>query len=159
MGGKKLYKSETNKKIAGVCGGVADYFEIDPTIVRIIWFVVTWFYGIGVILYIAGALILPNESIAKAQMAEEAARPAPDVHVEPANVNAAPVEVKDVHFDVKPEVQPAEPEPAAKPVVEPVAEHVVEQTETPAAEAAAEQTAEPAKDNTVIEFNIDEPAE
>lgn len=107
MGGKKLYKSETNKKLAGVCAGVADYFEIDPTIVRIVWFVVTWFYGAGIILYIAGALILPNESIAKAQMAEEAARPAPNVHVEPlenADVTAADAaanEGSDVNFSVK----------------------------------------------------------
>lgn len=139
MGGKKLYKSETNKKIAGVCGGVADYFEIDPTIVRVIWFVVTWFYGIGVILYIAGALILPTESIAKAQMAEEAARPAPEVHVEPADANAGAAEAKDVHFDVKPVIEPVEAEPAP--------------------EAAAEPVEEQAKDSTVVEFNIDETAE
>jgi len=37
---KKLYKNPSKKKIAGVCQGVAEYFDIDPTIVRILWFVV-----------------------------------------------------------------------------------------------------------------------
>lgn len=130
MGGKKLYKSETNKKLAGVCAGVADYFEIDPTIVRVIWFVVTWFYGIGLVLYIAAALILPTESEAKAQMARDAARPAPDVNVEPsAPAYTAPAQAEDVHFDVK----EAQEEPA------------------PAQESAQE--------STVVEFNVDETAE
>ncbi len=39
MEGKKLYKSSTDKKIAGVCGGIAEYFNIDPTLVRLAWVV------------------------------------------------------------------------------------------------------------------------
>lgn len=57
---KKLYKSQTDKKICGVCGGVAEYLNIDPTIVRLIWAVLIVCYGTGLLLYILAALILPN---------------------------------------------------------------------------------------------------
>jgi len=59
---KKLYLSDTDKKIAGVCGGLADYFGIDATIIRIIWFVLAFGYGTGLILYLAFWLIVPRES-------------------------------------------------------------------------------------------------
>ncbi len=71
MNGKRIYKSEHNKRIAGVCGGIADYFGINPTIVRIIWFVFTSFYGIGVALYIICSLVMPSESAVMSQMREE----------------------------------------------------------------------------------------
>ena len=61
---KRLYKSVTDRKIAGVCGGVAKYFGIDPNIVRIVWLVIMLCYGTGLLLYIAAALVLsddPNE--------------------------------------------------------------------------------------------------
>lgn len=57
---KKLYKSNTNKKICGVCAGVADFFGIDPTIVRLIWACAILFAGTGFLLYIIAALIIPN---------------------------------------------------------------------------------------------------
>lgn len=62
---KKLYRSETDKKIAGVCGGIAEYFGIDSTLVRLIWvlasFFLTAFVG-GVIAYlIAWAIIPPRQ--------------------------------------------------------------------------------------------------
>ena len=59
---KRLYKNQSKKKIAGVCQGVAEYFEIDPTIVRIVWFAVSWFYGVGVGIYILMWIILPDKS-------------------------------------------------------------------------------------------------
>jgi len=58
---KKLYLSDTDKKIAGVCGGLADYFGIDAMIIRIIWFVLVFGYGTGLILYLAFWLIVPRE--------------------------------------------------------------------------------------------------
>lgn len=61
MASRKLYLSDTDKKIAGVCGGLADYFDIDATIIRIVWFVAAFFYGTGFILYIAFWLIVPRE--------------------------------------------------------------------------------------------------
>jgi len=57
-----LYLSDTNKKIAGVCGGLADYFGIDATIIRIIWFVLAFGYGTGLLLYLAFWLIVPRKS-------------------------------------------------------------------------------------------------
>lgn len=56
---KKLYRNEDNRVIAGVCSGVAEYFNIDPTIVRIIWAVVCLCYGTGLILYLVCALVIP----------------------------------------------------------------------------------------------------
>lgn len=60
---KKLYKSRTNKTIAGVCGGLEDYFNIDVTIIRLIWVALTIATGIfpGIVAYVAAALIIPEE--------------------------------------------------------------------------------------------------
>jgi phage shock protein PspC (stress-responsive transcriptional regulator) len=57
---KKLKKS-SNKIIAGVCAGVAEYFEIDPTIVRIAWAASVIFAGLGFWLYIICMLVMPNK--------------------------------------------------------------------------------------------------
>ncbi len=59
---KRLYKVEETKKLCGVCGGIAEYFDIDPVIVRVVWGVVSIFYGVGVLLYIVFALALPKKS-------------------------------------------------------------------------------------------------
>lgn len=60
---KKLYKSRTVKTVAGVCGGLEDYFNIDVTIIRLIWVALTIATGIfpGVFAYVAAALIIPDE--------------------------------------------------------------------------------------------------
>ena len=58
---KKLYKSQTDKKIFGVCGGLAEYFGIDPTIIRLIWALLVFCAGTGLLAYIIAALVLPNE--------------------------------------------------------------------------------------------------
>ena len=52
MPGKRLYRSPTEKKIAGVCGGIAEYFDIDPVFVRIAAFLVTVPHGFGIIVYL-----------------------------------------------------------------------------------------------------------
>ena len=59
---KKFYLSDTDKKIGGVCGGIAQYFDIDPIIVRIIWFIAAFFSGIGLIPYLAFWIIVPREN-------------------------------------------------------------------------------------------------
>ena len=61
MEGKKLYKSSTDKKIAGVCGGIAEYFNIDVNIVRICAVLIGCAGGAGVIAYIAAAMLLPEK--------------------------------------------------------------------------------------------------
>lgn len=57
---KRLYKSNTNKTIAGVCGGIGEYFNIDPTLIRLVWVVFGLAGGSGVLAYIIAALIIPN---------------------------------------------------------------------------------------------------
>jgi len=56
---KKLMRSSTDKKIAGVCAGLADYFDLDPTIVRVIWFIAVFFAGTGFLAYIILWIVLP----------------------------------------------------------------------------------------------------
>lgn len=61
MSKKKLYLSKTNKKIAGVCGGVAEYFGIDATIVRIALVIFIALGGSGLLLYLIGWLVMPKK--------------------------------------------------------------------------------------------------
>lgn len=58
---RKLYKSSTDKQIMGVCGGIAEFFSIDPTIVRVIFVVLLVVWSAGFWLYIALGLILPYD--------------------------------------------------------------------------------------------------
>ena len=58
---KKRYRSRTDKKICGVCGGVAKYFNIDPTLVRLGVALFTLFGGCGLLAYIVCALVIPEE--------------------------------------------------------------------------------------------------
>jgi len=48
--------------IAGVCAGIAEYLDIDPTVIRLIWVLFTFFVGSGVLVYIIACLIIPNEN-------------------------------------------------------------------------------------------------
>ncbi|AHF09156.1 MULTISPECIES: PspC domain-containing protein [Dehalobacter] len=57
--GKQIYRSQ-NKVIAGVCSGIAEYFEIDPTIVRIIW-LLAFFAGIGILAYLVCWVVIPQK--------------------------------------------------------------------------------------------------
>ena len=58
---KKLYKSNTDKKLDGVCAGIANYFNIDPTLIRLAWVIFTLAGGCGLIAYIIAAIIMPRE--------------------------------------------------------------------------------------------------
>ncbi|MGN1421425.1 MAG: PspC domain-containing protein [Eubacterium sp.] len=60
---KKLYKSITDRKICGVCGGIAKYFGIDTTIVRLIWALAVFCCGCGILAYIICAIVIPDEPI------------------------------------------------------------------------------------------------
>ena len=62
----RLYRSRTERMIGGVCGGVAEYFNVDITLVRIIWLISIFAQGLGIIVYIAGLIIIPdNPSVSK----------------------------------------------------------------------------------------------
>jgi len=59
-GQRRLYRSASSRYVAGVCGGMAEYFNIDPMVVRVIWFFSVFFHGAGVLAYIAAWIIVPE---------------------------------------------------------------------------------------------------
>ena len=61
MENKKLYRSSTNYKLAGVCGGIGEYFNIDPTVIRLGWIVFSVAGGAGLLAYIIAALVMPKQ--------------------------------------------------------------------------------------------------
>lgn len=61
--GKCLYKSEDNRILCGVCGGVGEYLGVDPTLVRLVWVLITLAAGAGLLLYIIAAIIMPREPL------------------------------------------------------------------------------------------------
>jgi len=58
---RKLTRSKTNRVIGGVCGGVGEYFDVDPVIIRIVWAAAVFLGGVGVILYILAWIIIPDD--------------------------------------------------------------------------------------------------
>ncbi|MGP1455935.1 MAG: PspC domain-containing protein [Treponema sp.] len=56
---KKLYRSTSDKKLFGVCGGLAAYFEVDVTIIRVLWLIATLFWGSGLLCYVICAIAMP----------------------------------------------------------------------------------------------------
>lgn len=58
---KKLYKSRSDQKLCGVCAGIGRFFDIDPTIIRLLWVVITLAGGAGIVAYIVCALVIPDE--------------------------------------------------------------------------------------------------
>lgn len=59
---KKLYKSNTDKKLCGVCGGIAEYLNIDSTVVRLVMVFAAVFAGCGLLAYILAAIIMPQKT-------------------------------------------------------------------------------------------------
>ena len=57
---KRLYRSKKNKVLAGVCGGIGEYLNVDPVIIRILWIIWALVYGTGVLAYVAAWLIMPE---------------------------------------------------------------------------------------------------
>jgi phage shock protein C len=58
---RKLYRSRTDRKLAGVCGGLAEYFNIDATLVRVLFVVLAVLGGSGLLLYLALWIVVPNQ--------------------------------------------------------------------------------------------------
>ena len=56
----RLYRSKRNRIIAGVCGGIGEYFNVDPTFIRLLWVLFTFAYGSGVLAYIIAWIIIPD---------------------------------------------------------------------------------------------------
>lgn len=59
---KRLYKVREGKMVCGVCGGIAEYFNLDPSLVRIAWVLFLFMGGSGLLAYIIAAVILPEKS-------------------------------------------------------------------------------------------------
>lgn len=57
---KKLYKSNTDKKLDGICGGIAEYFNVDSTVIRLAWIIFSLCGGSGILAYIICAIIIPR---------------------------------------------------------------------------------------------------
>jgi phage shock protein C len=58
---RKLYRSRSNRQVAGVCGGLAQYFNLDATLIRILFVVLAVLGGSGIVLYLAMWIIVPKE--------------------------------------------------------------------------------------------------
>ena len=58
---KKIFRSLDNRMVCGVCGGIGKYFNIDPTIIRLVWVLASLFGGGGLLAYIIAAIIIPEE--------------------------------------------------------------------------------------------------
>lgn len=60
---KKLYLSRTDRKLSGVCGGIAGYFQVDSSLVRLSWIIITILTGVvpGIVAYIVAAIVIPPE--------------------------------------------------------------------------------------------------
>lgn len=70
---RRLYRCRHNRRLAGVAGGVAEFFDLDPTLVRILWFLSIFVGGLGVLLYVGLAIIVPLEPLSGEDAALEAA--------------------------------------------------------------------------------------
>ncbi|HJH29293.1 MAG TPA: PspC domain-containing protein [Methanosarcinaceae archaeon] len=57
---KRLYRSRNNSMIAGVCGGLGEYFDMDPTFIRLLWIVFTLAGGSGILAYIIAWIVIPQ---------------------------------------------------------------------------------------------------
>ena len=62
MNNKKLYRSMADKKLCGVCGGLGEYFDVDPTLIRLLWVIFTFMGGAGLLAYIICAIIVPQQN-------------------------------------------------------------------------------------------------
>ena len=60
---RRLYRSNTDKMLFGVCGGLAEYFSVDPTIVRVGMVVAALLNGVGIVLYLALAIVMPRKPL------------------------------------------------------------------------------------------------
>jgi phage shock protein C len=68
---KKLYRSKKNRMIAGVCGGLGEYFDVDPTLIRLLWVIVFFMGGSGVLIYTIFWIVLPEEEESGKEVKDE----------------------------------------------------------------------------------------
>lgn len=85
---ERLYRSRTDRVLFGVAGGMADWLDVDPSVVRLVWAILVVFGGAGLILYIIAALVIPEEPWESAAM--PGMPPGPVGGTTPASGGAAP---------------------------------------------------------------------
>lgn len=90
---KKLYRSRTNKIIGGVCGGLGEYFEIDPVLIRVLFVFLAFFHGSGLILYLLLLIIVPQAPITFDEQVDQS--------LEDETSQVTPVEIKSQKRDTK----------------------------------------------------------
>lgn len=61
MGEKRLYRSNNNKVLLGICGGIGEYLNVDPVVVRLLWVIFCCMGGSGILAYIVAAIIIPYQ--------------------------------------------------------------------------------------------------
>ena len=64
---KILYRTEKDKMLGGVCGGLGEYFELDPTLIRLFFALIFFGYGTGLLLYVFLWIVMPNEAMVEAR--------------------------------------------------------------------------------------------
>ena len=80
MNRRSLYRCRHDRRVAGVAAGVAEFFDLDPTVVRLVWFLSIFFGGFGLLLYIVMAIIVPNEPLSEEELAAPPADGSPHRH-------------------------------------------------------------------------------
>ena len=61
MGPKRLYRSASDRMLLGVCGGIGEYLNVDSTIIRLLWAILVFWGGIGILAYLVAAVIIPGQ--------------------------------------------------------------------------------------------------
>lgn len=72
---KRLMRSTRDKKIGGVCAGLAEYFDLDPTIVRVVWLLAIFFAGTGLLIYLILWIVLPQAPLSPAVTVQSSVTP------------------------------------------------------------------------------------
>jgi len=63
MAAKKLYRIKEGRMIAGVCNGIGEYLDVDPTIIRLLWLVLIFAFGGGIIAYLVAWIVIPMNTV------------------------------------------------------------------------------------------------
>jgi phage shock protein C len=71
---KRLMRSTTDRWFGGVCGGLGDYFNVDPTVIRVVFFLLFWFGWGGALVYLVLWIVLPQEPTADIGIVQEASQ-------------------------------------------------------------------------------------
>jgi phage shock protein C len=78
---KKLHRSRQDRKIAGVCAGFAEYLDVDPTLVRLVWLMTALFIGYGFLAYFIAWIVMPEKPLGERATAANPAHPEPAIQV------------------------------------------------------------------------------